>query len=174
MLNFCYFDFHGLELMKTQNSVSHKVPQLHQMNLKRIYFYTEMYSYWQVCPWGVQYMHTTFDAWLVLLLHELLLFCRVVRSWAACGFAEVLRKPRLLYYQPSAYLHYWVWCLLCPLWQFFIDSLWGFGQSSFLANQLQCWYGDKSMYWYFVGRSIVLLEKEMFVSIQLACQQRKA
>ncbi len=55
--------------------------------------------------------------------------------WSVCGTAEVVWKPRFLWQWPSGHLHCWVWCLSSSSWQYPIDSLWGSGQASLLANQ---------------------------------------
>ncbi len=61
----------------------------------------------------------------------------VAWRWSVFGTAEVVWKPRFLWPWPSGHLHCWVWCLSSSSWQYLIDSLWGSGQASLLANQAQ-------------------------------------
>ncbi len=68
--------------------------------------------------------------------------------WSVCGTAEVVWKPRFLWQWPSAHLHCWVWCLSSSSWQYPIDSLWGSGQASLLANQAQWHHGHWTSFWY--------------------------
>ncbi len=68
--------------------------------------------------------------------------------WSVCGTAEVVWKPRFLWQWPSGHLHCWVWCLSSSSWQYPIDSLWGSGQASLLANQAQQHHGHWTSFWY--------------------------
>ncbi len=48
----------------------------------------------------------------------------------------------------SGHLHCWVWCLSSSSWQYPIDSLWGSGQASLLANQAHQHHGHLTNFWY--------------------------
>ncbi len=77
-----YFDDCGLQIMKTPNSVSHKIRILHMIN-KKGYFK-------QKCQASEKYVDFyALNTWLGLLLHELLHQCGVAWRQSACDTAQV-------------------------------------------------------------------------------------
>ncbi len=76
------FDDYGLQIMKTQNSVSQNIWILQKIN-KKGYFK-------QKCQASEKFVHFyALNTWLGLLLHELLHQCGVAWRWSACGTAQV-------------------------------------------------------------------------------------
>ncbi len=76
------FDY-GIQIMKTQNSVSQKIRILHKI-YKKGYFE-------QKCQASEKYVYfnAILNTWLALLLHELLHQCGVAWRQSACGTSQV-------------------------------------------------------------------------------------
>ncbi len=74
-------DDYGLQIIKTQNSVSQKIWILHKIN-KKGYFKQK----WQASENYVNLY--ALNTWLGLLLHELLHQCDVAWRLSVCGTAE--------------------------------------------------------------------------------------
>lgn len=79
----------------------------------------------------------SFSTWTMLCFQDLLHECSVTWRWSVCGTAEVLLKPWLAWWCPSAHLCFCVGCLLSSFWQYAIDSLWDSCQARRLAIQAQ-------------------------------------
>ncbi len=128
-----------------------------------------MSGFWKVCSFiCTQYLVGPPFAWITASMRRGM---ETISPWHTSG----VMKPRLLWQRPSALLHCWVWCLSSSSWQYSIDTLWGSGQVSLLANQAHQHYGHWTSFWYLwqcvqvpspVGKLNQHLHK--------ACQQKEA
>ncbi len=77
------FDDYGLQIMKTQNSVSQTIRILNEINKQKGYFKQNSQA-------SEKYFHFyALNTWLGLILHELLHQCGVAWRQSACGTAQV-------------------------------------------------------------------------------------
>ncbi len=102
------------------------------------------------------------ELYIYIYIYNLLF---IYLRWSVCGTAEVVWKPRFLWWRPSAHLHFLVSCFSSSSWQYSIDSLWGSGLVSLLASQAHQHHGHLTNFWCFgsVGRCQILLENEISI-----------
>ncbi len=125
-----HFVDYGLQIMKTQNSVSQKIIILHKI-IKKGYFK-------QKCQASEKYVNFyALNTWLGLLLPWITASMRrgmeAICLWHCSGVKEA-QVALIAAFRSSALLGlvFLIFLLTIP-----IDSLWGSGQTSFLDNQAQ-------------------------------------
>ncbi len=119
---------YGLQIMKTQNSVSQKIWILHKIN-KKGYFKQK----YQASEWSMFISMQSILGWASFCMNYCInvAWHETISLWHCSGVMEA--QVAL----PSGHLHCWVWWLSSSSWQYPIYSLLGSGQGSLLANKAQ-------------------------------------
>ncbi len=164
-MKYLKIDDYGLQIMKTQNSVSQKIRILHKINKKG---YLK-----QKCQASEKYVHFyALNTWLGLLLHEKLYECGVALRWSVCGTAGVMEAQVSLI---AAFRSSVLLGLVSPIFLLIILHRWSMGfRSGEFAGQssTETPWSLNQLFGTFLGRCQVMLENEISISIKLVSRRK--